>query len=67
MAVIRNDTKKAVAFYHNIEDPYNFAESVNLVGRYYNNARVAVESNKDGLYVNDRLVKDFSYPNLYMQ
>lgn len=67
MTVVDNLTQEPVAFFRGREEPYDFSEMVNTVGKYYNNALVAVETNQNGYYVNDRLVKDFNYPNLYMQ
>jgi len=65
--VIDNSTKEIVAFYRVRREPYEFAEDLNCIGRYYSTAKLVVESNKDGYYVNDRLVKDFEYPNMYIQ
>ena len=36
------------------------------VGRWYNNALLAIEVNKDGLWVNDNLQRS-GYPNLYFR
>lgn len=66
-AVVDSLTQEPVAFYWAREAPYEFAATVNCIGKWYNNAIVGVETNQNGYYVNDRLVKDFVYPNMYIQ
>ena len=64
LSIVDEETHDLVGIYHCHEEPYDFAHSANRVGRIYNNALLAIESNKDGLYVNDTLLR-MSYPNLY--
>lgn len=63
--VKNNKTLKTVAaFADNRIPPGEFSYVVYALGLWYNYAYVGVESNKDGLWVNDSLFK-MSYPNLY--
>jgi len=66
LCIVEATTKELVGIYYCKEEPYEFAQIANRIGRYFNNALLAVESNKDGLYVNDMLVQ-LDYPNLYYQ
>jgi hypothetical protein len=63
--VTDNRTLKTVAtFYDNKCPPDKYAQVVYALGIWYNSAYVGVEANKDGLWVNDELMK-MGYPNLY--
>lgn len=64
LAIVEAVSKELVGIYHCKEDPYEFAQIANRVGRLFNNALMVIESNKDGLYVNDMLVQ-MDYPNMY--
>ena len=48
------------------EEPSAFARMVCALGRWYNDAFIVVERNKDGLAVLSRLDEDFLYPRLYV-
>ncbi len=62
--VVSHKTKKCVALYHSQVAPDEFANDAYDVGKYYNYALMAIEVNKDGLWVNDSLDK-LGYRNLY--
>lgn len=63
--IINNRTLKTVAkFGSNKIRPDEFAELLNNVGRWYNNAYLGVESNT-GLWVLTELYERWKYPNLY--
>tara|TARA_R110000744_G_scaffold46578_13_gene102991 strand:+ start:2159 stop:3862 length:1704 start_codon:yes stop_codon:yes gene_type:complete len=55
-----------VAVYGGITDPLIFAKKINEVGRKYNNALVAVESNGVGV-ATLALLDELNYPNLYYE
>lgn len=62
--VLKHKTEKCVAVYRSNIPPDEFIDMAYLVGKYYNWALLAIESNKDGLWVNDGLDKK-GYINLY--
>lgn len=62
--VVNHKTENCAAIYHSQEPPDEFARTAYQVGKYYNWALLAIESNKDGLWVNDNLEKA-GYLNLY--
>lgn len=65
--VVDNKTLKTVAtFSDKLCDPGDFAVIVYALGAWYNFAYTGVESNKDGLWVNDSLFT-MGYPNLYFR
>lgn len=66
VATIKNNKtlKTAASFVDNRCPPGEFSYIVYALGMWYNSAYVGVESNKDGLWVNDNLFK-MGYPNLY--
>lgn len=62
---INNKTlKPAAEFDSNKIRPDEYAEFLNALGRYYNTAYLAVESNS-GLWVLTELLETYQYPNLY--
>ncbi len=66
-AVVINRDKEVCAVYrNNTIDPSNFGDVLFYLGRYYNNALVAVESNSMGIATLNRLVQ-MNYVNLYYQ
>lgn len=66
-AVVLNANREIVAtFRDNYIDPANFGELLFYLGRYYNNALLAVESNSMGMATLMRL-KQMEYVNLYHQ
>ncbi len=62
--VIDAVTENCVAVYKSQVPPDEFAVELYKLGKWYNWALMAVESNKDGLWVNDALEK-MGYTNLY--
>ena len=62
--VLKHKTEECVAVYKSNVPPDEFIGAAYLVGKYYNWALLGVESNKDGLWVNDGLDK-LGYTNLY--
>jgi len=66
-AVVMDIDRKVVALYRsNRIDPAQFGEELFYLGRYYNNALLAVESNSIGISTLQKL-KDMNYVNLYHQ
>lgn len=67
LRVKNNQTlKPALTFDSNTTPPDEYALIVYAIGMWYNNAYIGVESNKDGLWVNDTLLK-LGYNNLYFR
>jgi hypothetical protein len=62
--VLSRKTEKCVAVYRSNVPPDEFSVEAYKLGKFYNFALLAVESNKDGLWVNDALDKQ-GYVNLY--
>jgi hypothetical protein len=62
--VLKHKTEKCVGIYRSSVPPDELGDMAFLVGKYYNWALMAIESNKDGLWVNDHLDKK-GYVNLY--
>jgi hypothetical protein len=62
--VIDQNTMEQVAVWHGRLEPDLFGRQIDLLGRYYNNALVAVERNAMGLTTLTAL-RDIYYPNLY--
>ncbi len=62
--VLSHKTEKCVAVYRSNVPPDEFIGVAYNVGKFYNWALLAIESNKDGLWVNDGLDK-MGYINLY--
>lgn len=64
--IIDSSTLEQVAeFYSNIIVPYEFAQVLDQVGRYYNNALMVVESNGPGSAVLSALQHSLFYENLH--
>jgi hypothetical protein len=62
--VINHKTEECDAIYKSQVDPAEFAREAYQLGKFYNWALLAIESNKDGLWVNDSIEK-MGYVNLY--
>ncbi len=62
--VLSHKTEKCAAIYRSNVPPDEFIDVAYNVGKYYNWALLAIESNKDGLWINDGLDKK-GYINLY--
>jgi hypothetical protein len=66
-AVVMNERKQIVALYrNNYIDPSKFGDLLFYLGRYFNNALLAVESNSMGIATLNRLVQ-MNYVNMYFQ
>lgn len=66
-AVVLDRNRSVVAVYRNNRiDPSKFGDLLFYLGRYYNNALLAVESNSMGIATLQKL-DDMSYVNLYKQ
>ena len=66
-AVVLNARREVCAvFRDNRTDPSNYGDLLFYLGRYYNNAMIAVESNSMGIATLNRL-KQMNYQNLYHQ
>jgi len=67
IAVVFDKDRRLCAMYRtNIMDPGTFGDILFYLGRYYNNALLAVESNSIGNTTLDRLIQ-MSYLNLYYE
>lgn len=62
--VVNAKTEKCAGIYRSQVPPDEFADLLFDIGKFYNGALMAVESNKDGLWVNTHLEKK-GYLNLY--
>ena len=66
-AVVMDSDRKVVALYRcNTIDPSQFGDLLFYLGRYYNNALLAVESNSMGIATLNRL-SQMKYQNIYFQ
>ena len=66
-AVVLNTKREVVGLYRNNRiDPAAFGKELFYLGRYFNNALLAVESNSMGVATLQKL-KDMNYVNLYYQ
>ena len=64
--VLKHQTEECVGLYRSSVPPDELITAAFLLGKFYNWALLAVESNKDGLWVNDGLDK-LGYANLYFR
>jgi len=64
LSVVDAHSKDIVAIYHAKESPYEFARDAFQLAKIYNNALLGIESNKDGLYVNETVMR-LGYENMY--
>lgn len=62
--ILSRKTEKCVAVYRSSVPPDEFITAAHHGGKFYNWALMAIEANKDGLWVNDGLDK-LGYVNLY--
>ncbi len=62
--VLKHSTEKCVAIYRSNVPPDEFIGVAYNVGKFFNWALLGIESNKDGLWINDGLDK-LGYVNLY--
>lgn len=63
--VIKANTNKVVAVFRQRLVPEDFSESLDLLGRWFNNAYLAVERNNHGITVCRDLSQKLQYPNLH--
>lgn len=59
-------TLEQVAVLHGMLSPWDLAQQLNLLGRWYNNAVLAVELANTGRAVQDYLIRIFNYPHLHV-
>lgn len=59
------DGQQVLSFYHNKTPIYEFAEVVNTIGHYYNEAFICAESNSFGTPLLETLRKQKQYVNLF--
>lgn len=62
--VVDVQTRDIVAIYQEQIPPDEFKDVVIAIGRYYNKALLAIESNKDGMWVNNEVERS-GYDNIY--
>jgi len=67
VAIVMNSKREVVGLYRNNRiDPAAFGKELFYLGRYFNNALLAVESNSMGVATLQKL-KDMNYVNMYFQ
>lgn len=66
-AQVLDADKNQVAIWHGHTHPDHFASVLDALGRWYCDAKIAVESNNHGLLTCVRLSKDLLYPNFYTE
>lgn len=62
---VLDGARRQVAMWRGHINPYDFADVLEVLGKYYNNALVAVENNDAGLLTCTRLGRDLRYLNTY--
>lgn len=67
VAQVLDSKKRQVATWRGRVHPDHFAEVLNALGEYYNEAYIIVENNSHGLLTCTRLGKDLAYPNFYTE
>lgn len=67
MTVLDFDGKEVLNFNYNHVPPYRYSEIVVEIGKWYNCAMLAVETNGIGGSVMTAVKKKYHYPNLYKQ
>jgi len=67
IAIYNDEGEQVASFYDNKTPVYVFAEIINELGRYYNQAFLVVERNSYGLPLLERLRNQHRYQNLYKQ
>ncbi|OSA91024.1 UNVERIFIED_ORG: hypothetical protein B2H93_14805 [Clostridium botulinum] len=63
--VLNKDAEEVAIFKNNKIKPYQFAEFINELGRYYNKAHLIIERASGGHAVIERLKNDYRYINMY--
>lgn len=67
VAQVLNSKKRLVATWRGQAIPDYFAEVLLHLGKFYNDAKLVVESNNHGILTLYRLQKEFFYPNLFWE
>ena len=67
LSIFDEDGQQILSFYHNKVAVYEFAEILNLLGKFCNYAFLCVEKNNVGLPLLEKLRKEHGYMNLYKQ
>ena len=67
VAQVIDGSGQQVATYRAQVDPDFFATILDKLGRFYNEAKIIVESNNHGILTCARLGKDMAYPNFYTE
>ena len=67
VAQVLDSQKRQVATWRGHVHPDYFAEVLNELGYYYNEAMIIVENNSHGILTCTRLGKDMAYPNFYTE
>lgn len=62
--VLNQNAEEVAMFKNNKIKPYEFAEFVNILGRYFNNAHLVVEKASGGHSVIERLRREYKYLNM---
>lgn len=67
VAQVLDANKRQVAVWRGHVHPDYYAEVLFKLGKFYNEAKIAVESNNHGLLTVNNLYKIWNYPNVYMR
>jgi len=67
VAVVLDDDRRVVARYRAHVNPEYFAAILDSLGRWFNKARIIVESNSHGILTCKTLAQELSYPNFYTE
>jgi len=67
VAQVLDSKKRQVAVWRGRVHPDYFAEILQALGYYYNEALIIVENNGHGILTCTRLGKDYAYPNFYTE
>lgn len=67
LSIFDEDGQQILSFYHNKVAVYEFAEILNLLGKFCNYAFLCVEKNSYGLPLLEKMRKEHEYMNLYKQ
>lgn len=65
ISIINSEGVQVASFYDNKTPVYEFAKIIDIIGRWYNYAFLAVERNSFGTPILERLRKEYEYMNLY--
>jgi hypothetical protein len=67
VAQVLDGQKRQVAIWRGHVHPDYYADILQALGYYYNEARIAVENNNHGILTAVRLGRDLAYPNTYTE